>query len=236
MLSALILPVLAASLSAQPAKEPDIRCELSGSYIGNAISPFFKLKIGGPPKREWTYSSSDDMFGLLKPPRTVEYRGTYEIDGDLAVFTGELVGEKAKAIRFGLNFGFPDGKVAFDRLFPNAKGEFTYSRKWFRQKGKEWLTLTLPAGELPATFEAGWKGQSVRWDANGKRSEESIDAKVRYKRSQTDCYVLEKPAEQKAWAPGELVLERAKEKVVAITWYNRYIGDLRGFTPDTAER
>jgi hypothetical protein len=245
MLSALALSVLAASLSAPPAKEPDISCELSGMYTGNAINPFFKLKITGA-KKEWTYSISDDMFGRQKPALNTEHRGTYEIDGDLAVFTGERVGAKdgdeGAAVKFGLNFGFPDGKVSFDRLFPNEKGEFTYSRKWFRRKGGEWvpakelrLTLTLPAGELPDAFGAGWKGQIVRWDKDGKRSEEAIDAKVRYKRSQ-GCYAPEKPAERNwEWLPGELVFEHARNKVVAITWYNRYIGDLRGFHPRYAE-
>lgn len=242
MLSALALHILAASLPAQPAEAPNIGCNLSGHYTGNAISPFFELKIGSPPKSEWTYAISDDRFGMQKPPRVTEYRGTYEIDGDLAVFTGERVGQKDGAVRFGLNFGFPDGKVAFDRFFPDAKGEFSHHRKWFRQKGKEWLpaeerrlTMSLPE-ELPETLEIGWKGHRARWDANGKRSEEPIDVKVRYKRSQTDCYALEKPAERKwEWLPGELVLEFAQKKVVAVTWYNRYIGDLRGFHPGAAE-
>jgi hypothetical protein len=243
MNSALALHLLGASLLAQPAKEPDISCEQSRSYIGNAISPVFTLKIGGPRKPEWSYSVSDDMFGTAKPPLVTEYRGTYEIDGDLAVFTGEQAGDKPRAIRFGLNFGFPDGKVSFDRFFPNAKGEFSYHRKWFRQKGKEWLpaeerqlTLTLPE-EIPEALEVHCKGRRVLWDADGKRSEEPIDVKLRYKRSQADWYTLEKPEEQKQPAlPGELILERAKGKVVAITWSNRYIGDLRGFQPGAAER
>ena len=239
----LVLQILVASLSVLPAGKPDISCELSGMYTGNAISPVFKLKIGSPPKSEWSYSTSDDMFGTQKPSLVTEYRGTYEIDGDLAVFTGEEAGDKKRAIRFGLNFGFPDGKVAFDRFFPNAKGEFSYHRKWFRQKGKEWLpaeewqlTLTLPE-EVPETLEVHCKGRHVRWDADGKRSEEPIDVKLRYKRSSTDWYTLEKPAEQKQTAlPGELILERTKGKVVSITWSNRYIGDLRGFHPGAAER
>lgn len=245
MSSALALHVLGAALLAPPAKEPDLSCELSGHYTGNAINPFFKLKISGA-KKEWTYSISDDMFGQQKPPLTTEHRGTYEIDGDLAVFTGERVGAKdgdeGAAVKFGLNFGFPDGNVSFDRLFLNAKGEFTYARKWFRLKGRERvpakelrLTLALPAGDLPETFEAAWKGRTALWDKDGKRSEEEIDAKVRYKRSGSDVYVLEEPAEQKAWCPGELVLERARKKVVSITWYNRYIGDLSGFHPRYGE-
>ena len=66
----------------EPAKKPDVSCELTGSYTGNAMSPYFKLKLGPPGKPDWTYASSDDMFGRLKDQRVTEYRGTYMIDGE----------------------------------------------------------------------------------------------------------------------------------------------------------
>lgn len=239
MMPTLVLQLLVAAPPVPPAEKPDISCELSGSYIGNAISPVFTLTITKPQKAEWTYSVSDNMFGTVKRAKS-EYRGTYEIDGDLAVFTGETVANKPHPVRFGLNYGFPDGKVAFDRLFPNDTGEFSYHRKWFRLQGKEWqpaeerqLTMTLPE-KITDAFEVRWKGQRDRWQ-DGKRTKEPIDVRLRYKRRQADWYALEKPAERKwAWLPGELILDRANGKVVSVTWSNRYIGDLRGFHPGAA--
>jgi hypothetical protein len=228
---------------AEPAREPDLSCEVSGHYTGNAISPVFRLKIGPPRNPRWTYSTSDDMFGTLKAPRAVEYQGSYEIDGDLAVFTGEPAGDKTRAVRFGLNFGFPGGEVTFDRFFPDARGGFSYRRKWFRPRGGGWrpaeerrLTLSLPTEEPAETLEVACKGQRLRWDAEGKRAEEPVDLRLRYKRSQADWYVLEKPAGRKGeWLPGELILQREKGKVVSLSWSNRYVGDLRGFHPGYAE-
>jgi hypothetical protein len=238
-----LLGLLLACPCADPAKEPDLSCELFGHYTGNAISPFFTLKVGKPQKPNWTYTTSDDMFGQLKNPLVVEYRGTYEIDGDLAVFTGEQVGGERREIRFGLNFGFPGGKVAFNHFFPDARGDLTYHRKWFRKVGKEWrpaeerrLTLPAPPGGAPETWEVAWKGQRLRWDAAGKKTEEPVDVRLTYKRSQSDWYRLEKPAEKKwEWLPADLILERAKDKVVSIRESNPYVGELRGFHPGYAE-
>ncbi|MBY0460206.1 MAG: hypothetical protein K2V38_23060 [Gemmataceae bacterium] len=230
-----------AAESGEPTPTPDLSCEVAESYIGNAISPIFKLKIGPPAKPEWTYTSSDDMFGLLKKSKVVEYRGTYEFDGDLAVFTGEEVGEKQRPIRFGLNFGFPDGKVAFNRFFPNDRGELTYHRKWFRKDGKNWLPaeerrLTLPPPEENAeTWEVACKGVRILWGADGKKTEEPIDVRLTYKRKQTDWYSLEKLQEGKlAWLPGDLILQRTKDKITSAHESNLHIGDLRGFYPGHA--
>jgi hypothetical protein len=241
---------LAASAD-EPAERPDVSCELTGSYTGNAISPTFKLKVGPPGKRDWTYTHSDDMVGRLKDPWVAEYRGTYEIDGDLVVFTGEpvmkrpaaAVDGKSHELRFGLNFGFPDGKVAFNRFFPDAKGAFTYHRKWFRKEGKEWRPaeewrLVLPSlpAEDAAIWDIAWKGERVRWGADGKKNVEPIDVRLRYKRHQPDWYRPEKLPEGEGLSmPGDLIFQRGKERVGAIHQSNMYIGDLRGFNPEYAK-
>lgn len=218
---------------------PDISCNLSGTYTGNAISPTFALKVGGPLKREWVYTSSDDMFGLRKP-LTTEHRGTYEFDGDLVVFTGTRADDPTQTVRFGLNYGFPGGKVAFDRLLPDGKGGFSYARKWFRKKGNGWqpaeewwLTTALP-GDVSKSFELHWKGRRTRWDADGKRTENAVDTKLRYKQDSYSWYSPENPAEKKwEWLPGGLIFEWSADGkvVVAVTWPNRSIGDLNGFHP-----
>jgi hypothetical protein len=235
----------------EPAQKPDVSCELAGSYTGNAISPYFKLKLGPPGKPDWTYTSSDDMFRQLKDPRVAEYRGTYEIDGDLIVFTGELLtkrpapaaGDQPHGLRFGLNFGFPSGKVAFNRFFPDAAGGFTYHRKWFRKEGKEWRPaeerrLTLPAspGEGAETWDVAWKGERVRWGADGTKAVEAVDVRLTYKRSHTDWYRPEKLPDGKwFWLPGDLILHRDKGEVVSVHESNASVGDLRGFHPGYAE-
>ncbi|MBM3982231.1 MAG: hypothetical protein FJ304_18590, partial [Planctomycetes bacterium] len=81
----------------QPKEKPDIACELSGMYTGNAINPTFTLKIEGPKTNRWSYSMRDDMFGV--GARAESYTGTYEIDGDLAVFTGEQGGKEPKPLK-----------------------------------------------------------------------------------------------------------------------------------------
>jgi hypothetical protein len=251
LILSLLSPLLASDAAAKPDEVPDLSCEASGNYIGNAISPVFGLKIGPPHKREWSYTSSDDMFGMLLPPRVAKYSGTYEMDGDLVVFSGKLTdgrpvvaaGDQPRGLRLGLNFGFPDGKVAFNRFFPDARGELAYYRKWFRKEGQEWrpaeerrLTLTPPPKEPAETWEVVWKGERIRWGAAGKAAREAVDLRLTYKRTQTDGYHLAKPAERKwEWLPGDLLIERVKDKVVSVRESNPYVGELRGFHPGYAE-
>jgi hypothetical protein len=234
----------------EPPKQPDVSCELAGSYIGNVISPSFKLKLGAPAKPDWTYVSSDDQFGRLKPPRVAEYRGTYAVAGDLVVFTGEQVGpgqapaagNPPNGFRFGLNFGFPDGKVAFNQFFPDTRGDLTYHRIWYRRDGKEWrpaeerrLTLPAPPKEGAESWEVAWTGTRTRWDADGKKAEEPVDLRLTYKQKTTDRYCPDKlPEGSWAWLPCDLVLRRDKGKVVSVHESNQYIGDLRGFHPGYA--
>ena len=143
----------------------------------------------------------------------------------------------------GLNFGFPDGKVAFNRFFPGSRGDLTYHRRWFRKEDRAWrpveerrLTLHAPPKESPETWEVVWKGERVRWGAGGKKAEDSVDVRLTYKRVQTDWYRLEKPAERKwEWLPGDLIIEREKDNVVSVRESNLSVGDLRGFHPGYAE-
>lgn len=238
---AIHLLVLAAAPGAEPAKQPNLACEAGRNYVGNAISPTFTLKIGGPGDRTWTYTHTDDMFGRAKNRPAVVHKGTYEIDADLAVFTGQSDRQDAAEVRFGLNFGFPKSEVAFDRFFPDGHGAFTHHRQWFRKVKDIWQpaeerSLTLPAPPPPdaKTWEVAWKGRRTRWDDGGKKTEEVIDVRVTYKRAQTDWYSWEKvPAAQ--WLPGDLILQRAADgTILSVFESNRYIGDLRGFHPGHA--
>lgn len=233
----LLLPL---SIAGQE-KERLFACDVSGHYTGNAINPFFRLKIDGPAARSWTYTYSDDRYGKAKDASDSR-KGTYEIDGNLAVFTEKLakpMPNGATETRFGLNFGYPRGELTFNGFFPNERQEMVYRRKWFQnQKGiwepSEELHLTLdcalPEGN-PKSWEVTWKGKRTLWKESGKvKSEEPIGVTLKYQQYQAGYYYVEKPP-LAFWIPTDLILRGESGKIDSIAVTNGCIGDLRGFHP-----
>lgn len=230
-------------------KDVPFACDVSGHYTGNAINPFFRLKIDASPARSWTYSFSDDRYGLAKGTLATR-KGTYEIEGNLAIFSEKLAKpglDGAMETRFGLNFGYPQGELTFNRFFPgevkkegqDACTEMTYRRKWFQNKQGKWepteeLLLTLksplPRGNSK-NWEVTWKGKRVVWKEGGNsKTEEPIDLTLNYQQYKVDYYYIAKTP-LSFWIPTDLILHGESGRVESIAVTNGCIGDLRGFHP-----
>lgn len=148
MLTLLIASVLSGfpqgQLQGQPAKErlPEgkqhgIQCQASGEYVGNAINPVFSLTISGPKEKVWEYRYVDAGFGF-KAAEEMAVKGTYELDGQLAIFTGQVKHAKKEEAEFraAMNFDHSDQKVEFNRFFKGADGTFHYARLVSKGKGR----------------------------------------------------------------------------------------------------
>ena len=226
---------------AAPALPADIRCEAGGSYMGNAIDLRYSLTITGPKERSWKYVCRDvGPFGRHYAGPS-GYAGTYEIHGDLAVFTGKPLRPAKGAdqeVRFGLNFGFHGKQVYFDRFFPGEDGAFHYHRKWFhRKKAGKWrpveeriLTLRSkgPAGE---TWKVAIEGERVLWDEQGKRQPERCSVTAVWKKAYR-MYSLER--RPRKWLPGVLWPQKDGGRLLSIAVNVPYIADIRGFHPRLA--
>src|SRR5271165_6140147 len=116
----LALPISALTGAPAPVKK-SIACQDKGSYLGNIIDATYSLHICDDSKQTWEYCFTDTHSGTA-PATRLTAGGTYDLAGDLAVFTGTLSSDKEKMveIRFALNYGCPDGRLEFDRLFPAA--------------------------------------------------------------------------------------------------------------------
>jgi len=109
-------------------KETDIQCSATGEYIGG-INRTYSLHITNPKDKKWKYQFSVDRL-----KGSMQMAGTYELEGDLAVFKGQT--DQKVEVCFALNYGFPrippdrEGEVYFDRFFPAADQTLRYHRKW----------------------------------------------------------------------------------------------------------
>jgi len=225
----------------------DISCEASSGYIGNVIDLDFSLTIAGPKAREWKYTCTDrgPLGRLEKQP--INCRGTYVLEDDLAVFTGSLLPVKEKTFRFGLNFGFHDGEVQFDRFFP-VEGKdkvFSYHRKWFERRGAEWqpveeVLLTLSA-EIPKgqTWEVKMHGTRTAWAEDGTVARDSRSEVIVYHRSghgRHEANYGTYSAEERTttWFPGYLAPFLKDGRLLSIRRDVPYVADIRGFHPRKA--
>src|SRR5262249_37886332 len=99
-------------LAPVPGKEEkrSIALKAEHQYIGG-LDRLWKVDIDGPEKKTWSYSFTISPSG---DGGDIQASGSYEIDGDLAVFTGAAKQKGGETeIRFALNFGFPGDKVHF---------------------------------------------------------------------------------------------------------------------------
>jgi hypothetical protein len=245
LIPALVLGLAPVPLPVDRQAARDIRCKDSGQYQGNVISPVFSLTVSGPDRKLWVYQSSDDHSGTMRPPLVVRAEGTYELIDDLAVFTGTLTNSAEKTsteIRFGVNFGFPGGKVAFNRFFPGPGDNLRYHRKWFVRQGKGWqpvreITLTIPRTALVEkadTWKVPVKGERVVWAGQDRGKTERIEEHIVYRKSRDrQTYVAVKRPSRR-WLPSELRVQFIDGKAVAAVHEGRYIADLRGLHPRLA--
>jgi hypothetical protein len=171
------LSVSLAPLPNAPVKAPerDIKCQEAGHYTGG-IGRDWKLVVGDTKDKKWRYSFEE----LIK----FEASGTYDFDGDLVIFTGKAPGQGD--IRFGLNYGYLEGKVQFNGFFPESDSTLRFQRKWFRLVDGAWkpaeeLTLTMPR-EAPAQdkWQVTMKGARVTWDRQGKETRTQINEIVSF--------------------------------------------------------
>lgn len=209
----------------------DIQCQDVGQYIGG-IDRTYTLKVSGPKEKTWeyTFATTGGQAGDIK------ISGTYELLDDLVIFSGKT--DKGTEVRFGLNYGFPDGKVEFNGFFANGETTLRYHRKWFQKIKGEWkptedLVLTMPRS-LPtdAKWSVPMKGEHVRWDAAGKETRTRIDETLVYQDQQ-----LQKPRTDRLPA---FLLPVSKDKQLQAAFPDRRgaintSGWLRGFAPDVAK-
>lgn len=156
--------------------------------------------------------------------------GTFELAGDLVVFSGK---DGSRDIRFALNYGKQGEHLRFNQFFPSGKNELSYQRRWYRLVKGRWLPamevkLTAPRNALPDkdTWKLPLKGSVRRWSPAGKESVIDIDTVVEYrKREQAFAFVGEGPS----WYPQGLRPEIRDDHVEFIQLES--VATLRGFSP-----
>lgn len=232
-----LVPLLNAA-PAPPVKK-SIACEDRGMYIGNIIDASWSLRIADSPKRTWVHRFTDTHSGT-RPTTKNEASGTYELVGDLAIFTGTLTRSEAKPIevRFALNYGFPDGRVEFDGCFPAAGGTLRYHRKLFDKRDGEWQPREerdLSLAATPPPREGPWKvkftGQRIRWDKDGKEVRQKVDEEVVYNKGDNGAWNTDRRG---TWLPLVLFPKAKDGELVSVSLWPPYIYALRGFSPDIA--
>jgi hypothetical protein len=221
---------------AAAAEQKSIECKDAGHYIGG-IDRVYKLYISGPKDRKWDYT-----FEMLPASEgKITAGGTYELVDDLAIFTGK---SNKSDIRFGINYGFPGGKVEFNGFFAAGDQELRYHRRWFRKGGDQWkpaeeITLSMPRA-LPKgnPWQVLFKGEHVVWDAMGKEKRETIEKTVGYKQLDgAGAYHLQQPLPNRT--PSLLFPVAAGDRLQAVLFIPERGhgpgGVLRGFHPELAD-
>src|SRR5260370_6875455 len=105
-------------------------CDISGeayNTLATGIPGGWRLKISSPKEKRWEVRFESG----IEAERRKAAAGTYELVDGLAVFTGRS--DKGEETRFGLNYGFPGGKVQFNAFFPAAEDQLRYRRRWFQK-------------------------------------------------------------------------------------------------------
>src|SRR5262249_44527058 len=139
----------------------DLRLADGGNYIGG-IDRVWWLVVTGPPSNKFHYH-----FAMLPAGNGTELKGTYEVKEGLAWFRGTIWKGPAQngemdttgagtPIRFALNYRHLGGKVYFNLLCKDAKGNYQYEHRWFRPDAKEWIpverrTMTFTPQEVTDT-------------------------------------------------------------------------------------
>lgn len=210
----------------------DIRCTHGSFSIGDATTWERGLVISGPTERHWEYAYSSYL--CYAPPDSKKiYRaqGTYEIKGDLAIFTGTSELFPQGEICFGVNYGFVQGNAAFNAFFPAPGGGFRWHRKWFRKVGSKWKPLAERSltiwGETPKgeTWTLRLKGEGLRWDEEEKLTRKTFEHILTYKKRAHVYYLRERPV---SWIPSELWPFVKNGRILAI---NAHTGGTYGFGP-----
>lgn len=226
----LALPCLL--LAADPPR--DIACEAADHYVGG-IDRIYSLKITGPKEKKWEYSF---MLAPVVNGETLKASGTYELMDDLAIFTGK---DKQEAMRFGVNYGFLDGKVQFNGFFPKDEQTLQYRRQWFHKVGADWKPLAELKLTMPRTVPTGekWtvplKGEFIEWQANGPAKRTAIDEIVPYQQESPGIYHQTKAAGRRI--PGYFFSQSKDGKLTAVLFSSDSptpSGFLRGFHPSLA--
>ena len=212
----------------------DIRCTHGSFSIGDATTWKRGLVISGPTERRWEYAYS--AYPCYNPfERTTSIsraKGTYEIEDDLAVFTGAFEGAPKEEFRFGVNYGFVRRwDVAFNAFFPAPGGGFRWHRKWFRKAGDAWKPVAERSltiwGETPKgeTWTLRLKGEGLRWDEEEKLARKTFEHILTYKKRAHVYYRRERPVR---WIPCELWPFVRDGRILAI---NAHTGGTYGFDP-----
>jgi hypothetical protein len=228
----LILP--AARLPQAPAEPSDISCEAYNT-LATGIERGWALTISGPKEKQWEVR----FESMIERERRKVAAGTYELLDGLAVFTGRS--DKGEETRFGLNYGFPGGKVQFNAFFPAGDEELRYRRRWFQKVDGAWqlseeLLLTVPRA-APNQDVNRWQvrltGERRRWDKAGKVTTVTIDKTLTYAKDggTPGFFNLEgaRPAQDPVPVPSRLrvVGKSVEEDVSSRDAYTR--PELRGF-------
>ncbi|MBL8796502.1 MAG: hypothetical protein JNM56_21560, partial [Planctomycetia bacterium] len=143
-------------------------------------------------------------------------------------------------IRFGLNYGFPEGKVAFNGFFPADGQSLRYHRQWFRQCDGQWevaeeITLTMPPSVPDGDqWQVAVKGEHVRREA-GQEKRAAIDEKLTYTRTEgSSLYVLHRPKGRLPFSLFPHLKGKQLEAAVQTVGPHSPFGYLRGFNPSLA--
>lgn len=156
--------------------------------------------------------------------------GTYEMAGDLVIFSGK---DGGRDVRLALNYGKQGEHLRFNQFFPSGTNELSYQRRWYRQVDGRWLPamevkLTAPRTALPGkdAWKLPLKGTVRRWTPAGKESVVDIDTVVDYRRQhEPGAFLCEKPG----WRPQGLRPEVRDDRVEFIQIESA--ANLRGFSP-----
>lgn len=214
------------------ADDQDISCKESGQYIGG-IDRHWQLTITGPKEKKWDYTFTHAPAGAIAAG-DIKTGGTYELSGALAVFT-------SKEQRFGLNYGFPGGKVEFNGFFPADERTLRYQRRWYKQRNGQWeiaeeIALAMPrVGPSGGRWAVSVTGEHMRRDAAGKEQRTKIDETLNYDKLEgTPQYRLHRPKRGIPFTLIPRLNDKQLEAVLTTGEGDSPFGFVRGFSPALA--
>ena len=199
-------------------KEKGIACKTHTEHHMNSGSIYLWLEIAGPEKKAWKFTSKDEIFLFeRKGPHIRQMSGTYEIEDDLAVFTGKSdVDENGKLaereIRFAVNHGRVGGRVEFNKFFPTSDGKMRLHRKWYTRRGKEWALLEERSMSFPANsikkgegvLEVPLSAERICWDESGKKTSQKYSGTITWAMADHGQYYWHKTPSAPEWVRGDV--------------------------------
>jgi hypothetical protein len=221
-------------------KLPDgvsLECKIHRTYIGAILDFEYSLTIGGPDKKTWRYEMIDRQI-LLPNPVVTTTEGTYDVDGEIALFTVAAT-DKTPAARFGVNFRRQDKEVFFDAFFPGKDGRMTYARQWHENRKDRWqlvesLTLSFIAPDaksLPKTWEAHFRGEHAVIAEDGTFKKTAIDRREGYKEHSPKYYARTGDGAVPWWLSPEMLFDVRDGRVVRASFRPPTLYDANGFHP-----